>query len=242
VTAALFLASFLAASPAEAQWYVATFTGGNVTRAATVTVDQPNQGRLLDFHDLTFDARPLESPPYYGARLGHLWRSGQLGLEVEFLHAKAIGRTDRIVRVTGLEAGLPIDATLQMDTIVQRHSMTHGLNFLFANLVWRRPLGAVAGAFDRAALMFRAGAGPVVPGVDSVIDSISVQDYQLAGLGLHAAAGVDVRIRGRLRAMLEYKLTRARPSIDVFGGTTATTTLTHHVAVGFGFQVTREAP
>lgn len=185
---------------------------------------------------------PLEAPLYYGARLGRMWRSGRLGLEFEFLHVKAIGRTDRQVRVTGLDAGQPVDATFRMDTIVQRHSMTHGLNTLFTNIVVRQPIGDASRGPGAASLVVRAGAGPVVVGVDSVIDFVSVQDYQLAGLGLHAAAGLDIRLRGRLSAIIEYKLTRANQSIDVLGGTARTTTITHHLAAGFGFRLSGSTP
>lgn len=221
--------------PAGAQWYVGTFTGGNLTQDADVTLDQPALDRRLVFEDVTFEAKPFESPQYYGARLGHLL-TDRFGLEVEFLHIKAVARTDRVVRVTGVDAGTPIDATRRMNEIVQRHGMSHGLNFLFANAVWRQPLGAPGGPLT---LVLRAGAGPVVPGVDSVVDFQSVQDYQYAGLGAQVAAGVDVRVRGRFSVIAEYKFTGTRPVLDVHRGTGRMTALTHHVAAGFAFGFSR---
>jgi hypothetical protein len=230
--------ALLLPATARAQWYVGTFTGGNVTQASTVTIDQPAFNRLLDFQDVAFDARPLESPQYYGARLGRLVGTGRFGVEVEFLHVKAIARTDHIVRVVGRDLGVPIDGNLRMDQWVQRHGMTHGLNFLFANVVWRVPIAATSSSAP-AAIVLRAGAGPVVPGVDSVVDHVSVQEYQYAGLGGQLSAGVDIRLRGRLSATVEYKFTGTRPVLDINEGTGAVTALTHHVAAGFAFGFSR---
>lgn len=233
---ALLLALLAAPLPADAQWYVASFTGGNVTRPATVTLDQPGQPRHLEFHDVRFDARPLQSPQYYGARIGRkLGR--RLGVEFEFLHIKVISRTGDAVRVSGVVAGAPVETTLPMDAVVQRHAMTHGLNFLLGNLVWRAPLGRDPDG--PAVLVLRGGAGPVMPGVDSVVDHVSTQGYQFAGWGGHASAGLDLRIRGPLSATVDYKLTAARPKVDVAGGSAWMTAVSHHVAAGIAIGFAR---
>jgi hypothetical protein len=230
--------ALLCPAPAAAQWYVATYTGGNVTVPATVIIDQPAYGRHLEFEDVRFAARPLESPQYYGARIGRLFGARRrFGFELEFLHVKAIGLTDRDVRVRGIDGGAAIDGTMRMDAIVQRHAMSHGLNFWLANVVWRRPFGGAAGA--RPSLVLRAGAGPVVPGVDSVVGHVPVEGYQYAGLGAHLAAGIDLRLTGRLSAVIEYKFTAARPVLDIDRGTGRMTALTHHVAAGVGFGFSR---
>jgi hypothetical protein len=227
------LAALLAMPPAaDAQWYVASFTGGNVTRPATVTLDQPGQPRHLEFHDVRFEARPLQSPQYYGARIGRkLGR--RLGVEFEFLHLKVLARTGDTVRVSGAVAGAAVETTLPMDLVVQRHAMTHGLNFFLGNVLWRTPLSR------RADVVLRGGAGPVMPGVDSVVDHLSTQGYQYGGWGAHAAAGLDFRIRGPLSATLEYKLTAARPKVDVAGGSAWMTAVSHHVAAGIAIGFAR---
>jgi hypothetical protein len=230
------LALVAAPVPAQAQWFVGSFTGGNVTRPATVTLDQPDQGRRLEFEGVRFEARPMQSPQYYGFRMGRLF-GDRVGVEFEFLHIKVISKTGDLLRVSGVVAGSPVETTVPMDVVIQRHAMTHGLNFFLANLVWRTPLGR--GARAPAALVLRGGAGPVMPGVDSVVDHVSTQGYQYAGWGGHASAGLDLRLRGRLSATVEYKLTAARPEVDVAGGTAGMTALSHHVAAGFAFGFAR---
>src|SRR5690348_16080223 len=136
--AILLSASFILAVPrgAHAQWYFSTFTGGNHTAAADVAIDQPARQTSLVFHDVRFDAKPFKSPQYYGARLGHEFGNGW-AVEAEFLHLKVIARTDAAVRTTGRLEGVDVDATAPMDLIVQRYNMTHGLNFLMANVARR---------------------------------------------------------------------------------------------------------
>jgi hypothetical protein len=222
---------------AEAQVYFTTYSGTNFTRPATVHIDQPALDRSLDFADVRFDGQPLKSPQYYGARIGKLFAGQRLGVEIEFLHQKAVARTERIVHVTGQADGLPVDISIPMNEIVQRYAMTHGLIFWLGNLVWRLPLGSAPAR--RASVVLRAGGGPVMPGVDTVVGRKSVQHYQYAGLGAAAAAGLDLHCWRLLSLTAEYKFTYARPTIDVDRGRGRTTTLAHHLAVGIGIGFAR---
>ncbi len=223
----------LAPARADAQWYFASFTGANVTRPAVVTVDQPARQRSLSFGPVTSEARPFESRQYYGGRLGRFIGTHGFAIEAEFLHPKVIVHTDEVVPVVGVEGGVPIDAALPMNRFVEHYAMTHGLNFLLVDLVWRQPLGP-GGAASPVGLALRAGVGPVIPGANVLIDKVATLDYQYAGLGGQVAAGLDVRVYRVLSATIEYKLTRVRPVIDLTGGGTGRmTALTHHVAFGF---------
>jgi hypothetical protein len=115
-----------------------------------------------------------------------------------------------------------------MSVLVERYSMTHGLNFLVGNVGVRQPLGG-----GRAAVHGRGGMGVTLPHAESTVSGLPREQYEYAGLGIHAAAGVDVRIAGPVSGSLEYKLTWARPEIDIALGTGRTTSLTHHLAFGF---------
>src|SRR5689334_12467938 len=79
------------ATAAEAQWYFAGYLGANATRPATVSVDVPASNLSLQFHEVKFEARPFESPQYYGWRLGELFgKTRRFGVEFEFIHLKVI--------------------------------------------------------------------------------------------------------------------------------------------------------
>jgi hypothetical protein len=231
------LACALVPASAHAQWSLSTFTGANRTLPSTITIERPDAGMALEFLDVHYDAKPLISPPYYGARVARFFgERGRFGVEVEFLHIKVYARTQDVVHVRGTVAGAAIDARLPMNTFVERYHHTHGLNFLFGNLVWRQALGGVGA---RTSLQVRGGVGPVRPGRDVVmpgslgVPALNVQGYEFAGLGAQAAAGLNIRLSTSLSALVEYKFTHARPELDLTaGGRGRMTANTHNIVFG----------
>ena len=220
---------------AHAQWYFVGYLGANATEKASVAIELPAANASVVFRDVEFAAEPFESPQYYGWRLGRLLGSSRrFGVEVEFIHLKVIGLTGRAYALTGTPGSLPVVSGQPMSAIVQRYSMTHGLNFLVVNAVLRHEL-----AERRAAFVARAGAGPTVPHTETTVLGGAVDKYEFGGLGVHAAAGIDVTLAGRLSFTAEYKLTAARPEISIAGGTGRTTAVTHHVAAGLAFGFAR---
>jgi hypothetical protein len=66
------------------------------------------------------------------------------------------------------------------------------------------------------------------------------EQYEYAGLAGHFAAGLDIRVRGRLSAMVDYKLTIARPEITIpLDGRGRTTSTSHQIALGLAFGQSR---
>jgi hypothetical protein len=208
-------------APAAAQWYAGVYMGANTTEPADVTVK--GDGYDLTFPWVSFEAKSFTSPQYYGWRLGRFFdQSRRFGMEVEFIHLKVIAHPEHL----GPE--------------VTRYQMTHGLNFLVLNLTNRIPLGRSAYGDAPFALITRAGAGITVPHAETTVFGESREQYEYGGLGAHAAVGFDVRLKGRLSLISEYKVTYARPTITTaLNGTGRTTTLSHHLAVGFAFGLSR---
>ena len=231
---AVFFLFALAPGQAHAQFYGAAYLGGNYTNAADISISQPEAGTSLVIHDVTFSAKPLQSPQYYGVRLGRLFRRCECGAELEFIHLKVISNTSASYAASGEVAGVPVAETVQMDSIVERYSMTHGLNYLVINAIIRHRVGQGPVAF-----IARAGVGPTYPHAESSVLGIERQQYEYAGVGVHAAAGVDLKLKGRLSTTVEYKLTGARPEITIAGGTGRVRTITHQVAAGLAFGLSR---
>jgi lipid A oxidase len=221
-------------SAASGQWHVAAYFGGNYTHPADVVIDAPDRGIVLRVEEVSFRAEPLKAPQYYGYRIGR-WVGGgrRWGLEFEFIHLKVIGQTRRTYEMTGRVPDEAVSGRRQMDALVERYSMTHGLNFMLVNLARRQPLS------DAVALTLRIGAGGTLPHAETTVGGVSKEQYEYAGPAGHAAVGVDLRLRGRTSLFSEYKFTFAEPQITIAGGTGRTQTATHQAIVGVAFGVSR---
>jgi hypothetical protein len=234
----LFGAILVLASPtaAGAQWYAAADLGANHTHTADVTISQPSLGTSVTFRDVHFEARPFASPQYYGWRVGRvLGGRHQWLIEGEVIHLKVFAVTDQSYAATGQISGVAVGSTLiRMDGLVQRYSMSHGLNFVVLNVGRRVPLGG--GPFTFVA---RTGFGVTIPHAESQVAGTARQQYEFAGPGALAAAGIEARIAPRVSAFAEYKVTIADPDIDVPSGTGIMRATTQQIALGLSFHLSR---
>jgi hypothetical protein len=228
--------AILLASPqvARAQWYFQGYLGGNHTLPADIHIAQPTAGVDLTYSQVSFDAKPLKAPQYYGYRFGKVLKGGRLSLEFEFLHAKVYARTTVPVQTSGHIGATTVADTEPMDVNVQEYAMSHGLNFMLFNVVSRHPIGDGGSAF-----VVRGGLGPTLPHAESTVFGVNREQYEWAGLGGQIGAGFDVHLVGRLTANIEYKLTYAKPRISIDNGTGQVTALTHQVALGLGVGLGR---
>jgi lipid A oxidase len=197
--------------PCRADWTVAAYLGASVTAAADLTLDQPAVSRRVKWTAVPFDSRSFEAPPYYGYRVG--WRpSGRLGVEAELIHLKVYARTGAL------------------GPAVERFSISHGLNLLLANVVWRQPLGR------QVRLVTRGGVGVAMPHGESRVDGVDRGQYEISGAALQGAVGPELVLSGHARVFLEYKVTTAAPTVAVAGGTIQGRYTSQHVAMGLGVE------
>lgn len=227
------------ASSARADWVFAPFLGHAETHSSTVVLDLPSEGTRLEIAGVEYRGESFRSPVYYGGRVtwipdAHPW----IGIEGEWIHAKVFAETVRIVHMRGTLRGAPIDASLPLETLVQRLSMSHGLNFILANLAVRRELGPVdSHGIHRLRAVVRAGAGPMRPHAESDIDHVSRAQYENGGLGMQVGGGLELLLWRGFGALGEYKFTWASPEIDVAGGHAKVPARSHHFVMGlvYGF-------
>jgi Outer membrane protein beta-barrel domain len=216
--AAVMCVVLAAAAPASADWTAGAFLGASFTRPNSITVRTASIDRTFD--DVHYAAESFRSPQYYGVRGGYYFaRRPSLGIEGEFIHLKAFATITPELRAAGIE----------------RFSISHGLNYVLANVAWRRPLGADADR-PRGWITARAGAGLTVPHGESMVGGIVQQQYERGGAGVQLAAGGEVRVASGLTAFGEYKLTHASPTVSVAGGTIEGGFLSHQLAFGLAWH------
>jgi hypothetical protein len=238
LTAAAVILLLSSAPPAGADWVIAAFLGATRTGDATLRVEQPADGTAVEARDVAFAGRAFESPFYYGYRV--MWapaRRDRFGVEAELIHLKVHADTAAIVRTRGRIGGAPGDRTIRLAEIVERFSISHGLNLLLVNLVLRHPLGGDGPLRKRRfVLAIRAGAGPTLPHAESTIGGRTQEQYEWGRVAGQAAAGIECRVARDIAALVEYKLTATSQRVSVPAGTASATFVTQHVAAGLAWR------
>jgi hypothetical protein len=239
VRIAAILAALVLGLPAAARadWMVGAFLGHAWTLSSTVTLALPAQQTSVELSGVEYRGESFRSPQYYGLRGAWIPSARRwISIEGEWIHAKVFSETSRSVHAQGTLRGVPIDADITMRSFVQRLAMSHGMNFLLANVALRREVGPVdAQGARRLVAIVRAGAGPMLPHAESTIDQIGRDQYETGGLGMQVGGGLEFSIWKGLGALGEYKFTRAKPEIDVSGGQATIPATSHHLVFGVSY-------
>jgi hypothetical protein len=128
---------------------------------------------------------------------------------------------------------VPIDSSQKVSLIVQELSMSHGLNFIFGNFVFRREFGAELGSNRRrAAAAVRVGAGPTVPHAESTIAGVGRAQYEYGGIGVQVSGSIELAVWRGLHVVGEYKFTGTEARISVDSGEAVIPARSHHVVAG----------
>ena len=216
---------------ARADWGVTAFLGNVWTRSNVVHVVIPEARTDLQIEPVQYGDESFRSPVYYGGRVS--WTPPavrHIAVEAEFIHMKMLAEVDRSARVHGLWRGVILDEVMPVGTVVQRLAMSHGLNFILANVAYR------SSAHQRLVATVRTGVGATVPHVETTFDGFSHDHYAGGGLGAQAAGGVEAGLRSHVYAVAEYKFTWASPTIAAASGTATVPARSHHLVGGVAYR------
>jgi hypothetical protein len=236
-TPAVLLVLLACAAPARADWTFAAYLGAAHTLSSSLAVRQPPLATDAVFEPVSYRGESFRSPQYYGYRVGHTlpWL-GHIAFEGEVIHLKVYAETDQDVRMTGSLNGIPLNRTAALSEVVQRFSLSHGVNLVLFNAVFRHPLGASIGS-PPVVVAARVGAGFSFPHGESSIGGVAQQQYELGAFGLGAAVGAEIRITRHLHGVAEYKFTRSTQTVGVASGEATALLRTHHALFGLGFRL-----
>lgn len=193
--------------PAHAEWSAAAFLGASATSRTTLTLHRAGLPDVT-WRDVPLAGRAFEPPPYYGYRLGWRPAHGPVGVEAELVHLKVYA---------------PDGA---MAPPVERYSLSHGLNLLLGNAVFRAALTR------RLSIAARGGAGVAVPHAESRVSGVTQEQYEMSSAALQIAAGPRLTVDRHTHLFAEYKWTTTAPVVHVSGGTIGGRYTTQHVAAG----------
>ncbi len=242
-TARLVLGSLLLACAgfvpsARAEFDLSIFTGVALSQDSDLDLHQSG-GTDLTFHDVSFEGRDFETPPFYGARL--LWFPAQdahWGFGAEFFHIKLYAQTGDTVHVTGQRNGIGVDDNERIDDTIGQFSLSHGLNYALADVVYRWQPGNRGEDFlGHLQPYVGLGLGAAIPHVESEVNGKFHEEYQFHGPGVQGLAGVNVNLTKHWGLLFEYKFTYANlDSLDIPSGSIEVTPLTHNIVAGLTFS------
>src|SRR5438477_3044000 len=206
--AVFLLLLLLACGPARlnAEFIISLYGGAAFTDNNDLRLKQSG-GTDLTFHDVSYSGKNLNSPPYYGGRLAYfLPQQLHWGFAAEFFHAKLYLNVGDTVRVTGTRAGAPVNGLETVGTTINAFSISHGLNFLTANAIYRWfPGESGKGFIGRFQPYIGAGIGAVIPHVESTVGGIAFEQYQWHGPGVQSFAGASFDLTRQWSVFAEYK-------------------------------------
>ena len=216
---------------AEADWTLGAFLGNAWTSASTVHLVVPALRTDLEIAPVQYRSESFKSPVYYGGRASWTPRAtSQLALEAEFIHMKVLAEVDQSARAQGTWHGIPVDDEVRVGSVVQRLAMSHGLNFVLANVAYRHDIR------KRFLAVARTGVGATVAHVETTLEGISQDHYADGGLAAQIAGGVEAQLVSRLQVIAEYKFTWSSPTIDVASGTATVPARSHHLTAGVAYR------
>ena len=225
------------ASPATAQWYATGFLGNADTSAVRLRISSAHTALTVEPVELRDESSA--SPWYYGARVTRQFaRARWLGVEGEFIHAKAISDANQFVHVRGGLDGVVLDDERQLGSVLPRFALSHGLNFALANVALFWPIGPWK-SDPIVVIVGRVGAGPAVPHVEATVDGVNEDGYQFGGAAFGATVGAQIRLFPHVAAVAEFKMTRTTQHVDVGRARLEGTFITRHAIAGLAWHTNK---
>lgn len=127
-----------AATCASAETVLSVFLGTTRTRDSDLKVEQPATASDATFKGVGWDGKDRAAPPYYGLRATHFLESApNWGIGFEFIHYKVYADAGRAVPVEGKWNGAPVNETAPLGSRVQNFSISHGVNLLALDAIYR---------------------------------------------------------------------------------------------------------
>ncbi len=227
-------------SPGETrrEFAISYYMGSARTYASSLTVSQPALATQIRFERVRYRGKSFDGPLYYGIRGGMFTgRFPSLGFEAELVHLKVFTDPDQRVSASGTHLGQPVDRELPLGEIVQRFNISHGVNLLLFNVVGRHRIKAdPQGKRSRFIVEARFGAGPTLPHTESTIDKQPQEQFEVGRLAFQLGSAAEVRLKGGIYALVEYKFTRTRQRGSVFMGEAESLLRSQHGVLGLTYH------
>jgi lipid A oxidase len=224
----------------DVEWVLAAYLGAAHTQSAPISIVQPTLGTAVAFERVAYEDHSFAQPVYYGYRVSYFPSSAApFGIEAEMIHLKVYAQTSRITYASGTHRHRTLNTAVPISDVVQRFSISHGLNLLLANMAVRRTILHRGNREPRVQVIARLGAGPTFPHPETTVDGVSHEGYELGAIAFQASGGVELRLSSGLAIGGEYKFTRTFQSMAIDRGNGRGAFASHHGVFGVAWHSKR---
>ena len=205
--------------------------GGPSAHERQTTCDRPHRiGTQLTLDHVAWSARPFRPTPYYGLRVTRFLADPHWGVALDFTHYKAYAKPSGSVTAMGTWQGAPVREMAPMDRYVQRFEISHGVNLLTINALYRWPRG-------RFEPYVGAGVGTYVPHAESTVGERPHEtSYRASGAAWQAFGGLHYRVTEHLGLFVEAKHDEGTVRVDVADGRARTRLRSWHAVAGVSWE------
>jgi opacity protein-like surface antigen len=221
---------------ASAENVFSVYGGTSFTRDSDLHLVQPGRGTRLTLHDVKWEADPFKAAPYYGLRFTHFFdQVPNWGVALDFTHYKMYAKTGRVLRADGTWKGAAVDTDARMDQYAQHFEISHGVNMLSINGVYRWLDTGLAG--NRLQPYAGAGLAYYRPHSENEVDNVPHQTgYQSSGFGYQLLGGIHYRLSERWGAFAEAKFNSGTAKVDIDNGRAEVLLRTFHALAGISYS------
>jgi hypothetical protein len=135
--------------------------------------------------------------PQYNYRLGYFFNNkSDIGVEINFDHAKYVMTQDQRVHVTGQIHGIEVDRDTTLGVNFLQFEHTNGANFLMGNFIKRQNCFHSGNNKHWLSAIIKTGAGIMIPKTDVTLFGTRVDNkFHIAGwlVGLESGLRYDLR-------------------------------------------------
>ncbi len=157
-------------------------------------------------------------PPYYGVRLNYFFESSpHWGVGLDFTHDKIYAQTDRVVQVSGTFNGVPVNQSAPLGQFVQKFNITHGVNIVALNVLYRWTENFASEAFPNGRLQPYIGGGPtyyILHPENTINNKNNNEGYQGSGFGYQVLGGVHFWLTRHVGLFAETKFNSGHAKVD----------------------------
>ena len=220
------------ALPASAETSFAIYTGTSATRDSRLHLVQPGAGTDLTVRDVHWSADPFKPAPYYGLRITHFPQPDSgWGLMLDYTHYKMYADTQAAVSAQGRVRGVAVAGPVPLNRFVQRFEISHGVNVLGLNAVYRLQEPTFMGLSWRPYV--GAGIAHYRPHAETTVDGAPFETgYDASGFGYQLLAGAQHPLGQKTGFFVEARFNSGTARIRIAEGTAETPLRTFHLVAG----------